>query len=598
MRAWLVLAWLAGLALAATASWLVWHRAGIEAQDLRFAATLAPVVAWGMLPVLFVHRFSGQGRSVETPKLRDQRRAALTFLANRGLKGHARYALPVYLVLGPAGAGKSSLLERSETGLGMPRPIGNTTWWVGQDAVFVEATSGLAEADMRDVVELLRSVRPKLPLNGTLLVISPADLTLADQTEHQMLAAAIAQTLRAVEAVGGGVAPVYLMLTKADLLPGFREFFDRQEPQERSHPWGFDLPFGGLNTPQSPGDRNRQIDDGFQRLLSAMRARHVEWLSREADPVRCGRIQGFAAHVAALRSAIRPILEALLPDQTQAWNGAVLRGVFLTSARQEPLSIDALLPELSRRFAMPRSGTLPPDLALDEEDQGYFIAGTLKQAILPEAGLALRERGHRVALPVQWAAVAVIVAAAFATVQFVFRDFDEEAGLAARLSDVGAGIEALANPSTPDKLGAVLGHLRHLDAIAAEIEGRPAPPDFAFGLSGRRDYAAALDAARRALRGNALVPHLAALMESQLVDPDRDQATLQRLIAVAEDADDPGSRAVLDWLQENAAVLAEDDRPLLMSEGLAALRQTGGLTIDPAYTEAARRMIAYRESRS
>ena len=46
----------------------------------------------------------------------------------------------------------------------------------------------------------------------------------------------------------------------------------------------------------------------------------------------------------------------------------------------------------STRFAMPRSGMLPPDLDTDEEEQGYFIAGALQKGILPEAGLIARQK--------------------------------------------------------------------------------------------------------------------------------------------------------------------------------------------------------------
>lgn len=597
MRVWVLLAWLAGLAMAAGASWLVWQSAEIDDPKLQFAAVLAPVLLWAILPVLFARLLFHRDRSYETPKLRDQRRAALTFLAHRGLKGRSgRYSLPLYLVAGPPGSGKTSLVERSDTGIAMPITIGNSMWWVGKEAIFVEAATGPADAGIREVLKLIRSVRPKLPLNGTLLVVSPADLTLADKAEHRTIAHAIANELREVEEVAGVVAPVYLLLSKVDLVPGFREFFGWQEPQERADPWGFGLPHGGA---QSPEDRNRQIEEGFQRILMAMRVRHVEWLSREADPVRCGRIQGFAAQISALRHAVRPILDALLPDQTNAWNGAVLRGIFLTSARQEPLSIDALLPELSRRFAMPRIGTLPPDLGLDEEEQGYFIGGTLKKAVFPEAGLALRERRHGLGNLIQWSMITVLVAASLGVTYFAFRAFDEEVRLAAKLSQAGAGIEAVPNPSTISDIPAVLARLRQLDVIAAEIDATSAPPAYTFGLSGRGRYAAALDAAKRDTRRNALAPLLAALLETQLVDPERNVAELQHLIKVVEDADEPESETLRVWLTEVTRSTAdEEDQQLLLSEGLTALREAGGLAIDPAYVDAARRMIAYRESLS
>src|SRR5690606_813691 len=135
------------------------------------AATLAPVVVWALVPVLFSRWMFGTAARAEAPKLRDQRRMALRFLADRGLKGsRKRHALPLFLVAGPAGAGKSTLLEQSQTGLGMPVPSGASRWWVGQGAIFVETNFG-GGGSAQDVFDLIRSVRPRRPVNATLLVV-------------------------------------------------------------------------------------------------------------------------------------------------------------------------------------------------------------------------------------------------------------------------------------------------------------------------------------------------------------------------------------------------------------------------------------------
>lgn len=598
VRGALALGWVAGLAVACAASWYVWRHVPIASEDRLFAATLAPVVLWAVVGMFVGWWLRPREARATPPRLRDQRRTAIRFLADRGLAGRRRrHSLPLYLVLGQGGVGKTSLLERSETGLGMPATIGNSTWWVGRDAIFVETTVGAGES-ARDVFELVRAVRPQLPVNASLLVVSPADLTLADQYEHQQIARSLAEELRLLEDVTGAAAPVYLLLSKTDLVPGFREFFDRLEPQDRSAPWGFELPYHGLDAGPRPQERAGEIEAGFQRILGAMRVRHVEWLSREADPVRCARINVFAAQIAALRNAIRPILEGLFPEQTHAWRGVALRGVFLTSAHQEPLSIDALLPDLSRRFAMPRIGTLPPDLGLDEEEHGYFVAGAIGKAVLPEAGLVSTARRGGVARAAQWGAIALLVAASIGAAWVVFTAFDDEVRLAARVQEAAAAMPPLTEPSTIEGLPSVLAQMRRLDELAAQIDATPAPPDYAFGLTGRARYASALDQARRDLRVNWLLPHLAALIETQLVDGVADLDGLRGLIALAELADDPQSPALREWLEANALLVSDADRQLLVEQGLAGIDENGGLSIDPDYLEAARRIVAYRESLS
>src|SRR5262249_2304510 len=161
------------------------------------------------------------------------------FLANRGIRGkRGRYSVPFFLVTGPAGSGKSSFLERSDMKLGMPMEIGSATWWVGPDAVFIEAPQGVSDLPPREVYDLLIALRPRLPVNATLLVVSPADLTLSDLTEQKMLSTALTDGLKALDNLTRSSIPTYLILSKTDLVPGFREFFDRCEQQEREQAWG------------------------------------------------------------------------------------------------------------------------------------------------------------------------------------------------------------------------------------------------------------------------------------------------------------------------------------------------------------------------
>lgn len=590
MRLGWLLAWLAGLALACLASWWIWRSAPITEEAYLFAAMLVPILLWALVPIVFARwMLSGMSGRAEPARLRDQKRAALRFLADRGLKGRKRHALPLLLVVGPPGAGKSSLIEQTPIGVALPATIGASRWWVGKDAILVEATVGSGES-AQDVFDLIRSVRPRQAVSATLLVISPADLALADETEHRMLAEAIASDLRLLEERLDVRPPVYVLLAKTDMVPGFREFFDRLEPQDRAAPWGFALPAALATTAEAI---MAEVDAGFDRLLGSMRARHVEWLSREVDAVRSGRIHGFATQIAALRHQIAPIVSALLPSQAQEWTGAHLRGVFLTSARQEPLTIDALLPDLSQRFALPRIGTLPPDLGMEDENHGYFIAGTIANAILPEAGLAASRRSPWPA--VQWLAIALLVGGTFAAGWYIFRVYDSEVRLAARLSEAAAEFPTLPSPSSVENLAAVVAAVRRLDELAVPEAASTAAEQFAT-MSRKGEYIEAAEAARRAYRANVLLPHLSALLESQLAEATSGNGDLTGLIALSEAVRDAENPAIKDWLEKNVSLVAEDDRDRLVAEGLQSIREAGGLIVDPAFVDAARKMIAYRES--
>ncbi|MEO3389451.1 type VI secretion protein IcmF/TssM N-terminal domain-containing protein [Mesorhizobium sp. CAU 1741] len=586
--------WLVGLVLALGGSWLLWREAPIADPDLLFAACVALPTLWALLPVVFWRFFVKTHVQRDAPGVRAQRRAVKTLLADRGYKGsRARHSVPFYLIVGAPGAGKSSLLERSNMNLTMPVKIGGATWWVGREAVFVELAVGLPDSGLHETCEVIRGLRPLQPLNGVVLVASPADLILADRAEQRDMAEMAAQALREIEETTGRVQPTYLALAKIDLLPGFIEFFDRQEQQESEQPWGFALPFAGSGERGAVRETSDAVNRGFETLLSAMRVRLVEWLSREADPVRCARINGFGTQVAGLRSTVQPMLEALHPQSDSEWPGAMLRGIYLTSAHQEALSIDGLLPELSRRFAMPRSGMLPPDLGLDDEDQGYFVSGMLKQAIFPEAGLAGRG-GSRVGRVAQWVLVSAIVLACAGAGYLVFRAFDDDVRRSVQGREMASAISSVVNPSSLDAVPSILDAMRRLEDYRGDLAGAPPEPLPLPGLTARRDLDAVSSNAIDGLGRNALAPNLAAMLETQLVDMDADIETLRQRIALASDpvAEDAGLDA---WLENGASSLPESDRDYFIRQS-RSLFDAGDVSIDPAYIDAARRIVAWKES--
>ena len=384
-------AWLLGSIVAIALGWLLWRSILLESEDVRLLISALPLLVWGTL-ALFAHRpASARADAPSTPHVRDRVREARAALRQRGLSGRrSRYRVPFYLLLGPPSMGKSKLVEHSAMDFDPPVSIGGMTWWIGSQAVLVEGPMDPSlTADTDEMIAVMKALRPRMPINGVLLAISPADLTLADQAERRDIAAAFARCLRDIESRLGQRAPVYAILTKLDLIPGFSEFFDRLDPVERAQPWAFTLPYHASTRKDAPqADVTEAFGSGFRQLVAAIRVRLTDWMSRELDAVRGGRIMNFGVQIAALEPVVRSVLDTLMTGNAQRRSGAFLRGIFLTSAQQDALSIDAVLPQLSVRFAMPRSGMLPPDLSREEDAQDYFIDGTIERG-RPGAGSRL-----------------------------------------------------------------------------------------------------------------------------------------------------------------------------------------------------------------
>ncbi|MDP4025137.1 type VI secretion protein IcmF/TssM N-terminal domain-containing protein [Methylobacterium sp. NEAU 140] len=549
----------------------------------------------------------------------------------------ARDRIPAYLVVGPPGMGKSELLRRSGLALDRPLELASSSWWIGEDALFVEVVQQEPGPDGgHPVLPLLRALRPAIPVSGIILVLSPADLTLADVAERTEMSAAVSRFLQAFEARFGYAPPLYVVVSKLDLTPGFSEFFDRLEPAEREQPWGFTLPVDlgpGLEAPRpavaparpepedgtgrgdvgrgasgrgdpeaprapepagrEPGDLAAAYRAGFRRLLDAIRARVTQWISPETDPVQSARIVGFGAQVAALEAILKPIVEPLMPADDRRWAGAWLRGVYLTSTQQDALAIDALLPDMAKRFGLPRTGTMPPDLGRDDETLGYFVAGTVRRVILPEAGLAQRgHRGARRAAIRGWALTAATVVACAGLGLACALSYQDGIARIAGVNEAAAALGPKLSASDPAELPVVLSGLDTLDALRGPGAAAFPPPVLPLDR-----YAEALIAeGGEGLYGQgltvSLAPHLNQRLARDLVRTQASDAALRGALAATAGRTD--ADAYRRWLRGEAEGLAVEAQAPLLRHGEAALRLGAVPGVETAYADYARAVLESR----
>ena len=110
----------------------------------------------------------------------------------------------------------------------------NMDWWftnrgiildTAGSMIFSETRAGEAP-EWREFLRLLKKARPHCPINGLFLVFS-ADSLIRDSAEKiAQKASILAQQLDLIQRTLDVRFPVYLFVTKCDLLTGFREFFD------------------------------------------------------------------------------------------------------------------------------------------------------------------------------------------------------------------------------------------------------------------------------------------------------------------------------------------------------------------------------------
>lgn len=562
-----------------------------------------------------VRGYAGQADPTGEARLLAVRMAnVLTQMKQKGGRGYL-YARPWYVIIGPPGVGKTTALQHcgvpfqtlgrdgfAPEGIGGTR---NVDWWFAEPAVLLDTAGRYVtqESDRaRDIagwgelLRLLRTHRPRQPVNGVILAFSVEDLLFGTRDSIAWHAATVRARLDEIREVLGIDVPVYVLFTKVDLVAGFRERFGRLTPQDRQAIWGHTF-----QTSDRGADTATGVGPAFDRLLGRLTDSTVAEIAQDHDGL--SRIAGFSfpTQMAILKPKVESFLANVFAPPTRvARHRAILRGFYFASGTQDGTPFDQILGVLARD----RGAEAPQDRAHGRHGKSYFLHDLLTRVVFAEQGwvghdprrAARRRRLRRLGLASVVAATLAVMAGVavryWTTATLVA---EAEAAAAAYFADAAA---LLAQPVVADAdPRPVLGYL---DALR-DLPGRVPPPAPAwrwpgFGL----DRGAVIAAATTQAYGDGLErllrPRLMLALENVLLadlaagpaHPDPG-AVFQRLHAYLHLANHPDSRgdgdaAVLQvfarqWRGDMAEDTAEDTAAALRTH-LLALRalDDGGRT--------------------
>jgi type VI secretion system protein ImpL len=340
-------------------------------------------------------------RRAEVERMRESFDQAVARLKASSLAGtgpfksgkKALYALPWYLFVGPPGAGKTTALLQS--GLRFPggaervRGVGGTRncdWFFSDQAILVD-TAGRYTSEDEDqeewlaFLDALRTSRPDRPVNGVIVGVAAPDLLGASPRELEDQADDIRRRIDELVERLGLRLPVYLMVTKADLVPGFVEFFGAFDRDAREQAWGATL------EPYSTADPVEVVEREFDLLVETLRPHRNARLAQPLRREERQRIYGFPLEFAALRDRLAR-LAGIVFAANPLDDGALFRGFYFTSGTQEGAPIDRVIGALAAQFGLAGPPPAPPPV----ETKSYFLKDVFTDIVIPDRHLARRTR--------------------------------------------------------------------------------------------------------------------------------------------------------------------------------------------------------------
>jgi type VI secretion system protein ImpL len=258
--------------------------------------------------------------------------------------GNPLYVLPWYLVIGESGSGKTTAIKSAnlsapftETSkVGGISGTRNCDWWFFDQAIIIDTAGryaiplneGQDKKEWQKFLSLLVKYRKKEPLNGLVVTISAEKLLKSSPQQIEIDAQNIRQRIDELMRSLGSRFPVYVLITKCDLIQGMTQFCNLLPDRCLDQAMGF------LNQDLSTDTEflhSRLIETITKRLRELrLLLLNQTYAGKKPDP----GILLFPDEFQGLSSSLHSFIQNAF-KKTPYQETPILRGIYFSSGRQE-----------------------------------------------------------------------------------------------------------------------------------------------------------------------------------------------------------------------------------------------------------------------
>ena len=282
------------------------------------------------------------------------------------------YFLPWYAIIGAPASGKSTAIKNSglRFPMGEPKLSGtggtkNCDWWFSEEAIILDTAGRYTFSDENEpdrdewleFLRLLRKYRPVAPINGLIVAVSADTLVAREPDDVVEDARAMRHKLDQLVGELGIQFPVYLLITKCDLVEGFTEYFGRLPRRRLDEMLGWTNPSWEMTEPR------KLVADALGALHARVTSLRPGFLWEEERAEQLRAIYLFPEEMRGFAKNLEEFCDVLFRE-TQYNESPFLRGIYLTSGLQKGTAVSRMLQRLGLRAKATE---------LREEKRSYFL---------------------------------------------------------------------------------------------------------------------------------------------------------------------------------------------------------------------------------
>jgi len=326
------------------------------------------------------------------------------------------YTLPWYMVIGAENSGKTSLINRSgqhyvQTNYSKSKQSKQEVlpykidWWISDEAVLIdpdgELISGNPKGDFiaeehhakelphrvwNDFILWLEKTRTQRPLNGIVMVVDIVSIMGMQPSDRASYAILLRNRLRELTESLGTRLPVYIVMSKFDLLDGFDEFFGQMSEKEREKPFGFALSMNASSL-RNNNETEFWLDElqsHYEAFVDNLTEKTFDALASAPDQKSRNALFSFNRQLAGVKDTLMNFLAEVL-DEDRYSTPALVRGMYFTSVYQQGIPQNTFIQAAASSYDMPAKISAAKAI---KRSVTYFSQSLFQQVIYPEAGLA------------------------------------------------------------------------------------------------------------------------------------------------------------------------------------------------------------------